>query len=67
MNKKTVSPLAAALGVAFMASATLAPMASAVENPFAAETLTAGYNLAEKDAEGKCGEGKCGEGKCGSH
>ena len=36
MNKKTVSPLAAALGVAFMASATLAPMAFAVENPFSA-------------------------------
>jgi uncharacterized low-complexity protein len=60
MNKKTLSPLAAALGAAFMASATLAPIASAVENPFAAEQLTAGYNLAEKDAEGKCGEGKCG-------
>jgi uncharacterized low-complexity protein len=71
MIKKTFSPLAVAVGAAYLASATLAPVASASENPFAAEPLQAGYNLAEKDAEGKCGEGKCGgekadtEGKCG--
>lgn len=71
MNKKFASPLAAAVGAAFMASAVVAPVASAAENPFAAESLSAGYKLAENSAEGKCGEGKCGEkkaereGKCG--
>ena len=66
MNKKTLSPLVTAVGAAFMASISLSPAASATENPFAAEQLPAGYNLAEKEAEGKCGEGKCGEGKCGA-
>ena len=59
--------LTAALGVAMLAGASAAPV-QAAENPFAAEDLSAGYQLAEhhdKDAEGKCGEGKCGEGKCG--
>ena len=65
MAKKLVTPLAAAVGAAFVASASLAPLATAAENPFAAQELTSGYNLASKDAEGKCGEGKCGEGKCG--
>jgi uncharacterized low-complexity protein len=66
MNKKTLSPLATAVGAAFIASVSLSPAVSATENPFAAEQLSAGYNLAEKEAEGKCGEGKCGEGKCGA-
>ncbi|MEQ9462396.1 MAG: hypothetical protein RJQ10_01935 [Haliea sp.] len=67
-------PLAIALGAAFLASSVV-PMASAEANPFAAEQLNTGYNLAsynshgEGDHEGKCGEGKCGEkdgeGKCG--
>lgn len=67
-------PLALALGAAFLASSVV-PMASAEANPFAAEQLNTGYNLAnygshgEGDHEGKCGEGKCGEkegeGKCG--
>ncbi len=73
--KKVVTPLASALGAAVVTSAMLAPMAFASENPFAATELSSGYNLASKDAEGKCGEGKCGteaaakkaghEGKCG--
>ena len=71
-------PLAAALGAAFLASA-IAPLASAEMNPFSAQQLSGGYDLAsfahheegEKKAEGKCGEGKCGdkkaegEGSCG--
>src|SRR5690606_6511661 len=72
-------PLAFALGAAFLASSVV-PMASAEANPFGAEQLNTGYNLAnygshgEGDHEGKCGEGKCGEkdgeekdgeGKCG--
>ena len=71
-------PLAAALGAAFLATA-ISPLASAEVNPFSAQQLSGGYDLANfgKDAEGKCGEGKCGddkaegaakaegEGKCG--
>lgn len=66
MNKPTMKPLAAAMGVALAASA-FVPAASAAttDNPFAIQELTAGYDLANKGAEGKCGEGKCGEGKCG--
>jgi uncharacterized low-complexity protein len=59
-------PLAVALGAAFLASS-IAPLATAEVNPFSAQQLSGGYDLANygKDAEGKCGEGKCGEGKCG--
>lgn len=70
---KSNKPLAAALGAAFLASS-IVPLASAEVNPFSAQQLSGGYDLAsfDKDAgEGKCGEGKCGEekadgeGKCG--
>jgi uncharacterized low-complexity protein len=80
MTKKNV-PLAAAVGAAFLASASLNVSAGIASdaNPFAAEDLSSGYNLAmlsdhesdDKKKEGKCGEGKCGEegkkkeGKCG--
>jgi uncharacterized low-complexity protein len=70
-------PLAAALGAAFLATA-ISPLASAEVNPFSAQMLSGGYDLAnydkhkegscgEKgDAEGSCGEGKTkAEGKCG--
>ena len=65
-------PLAVALGAAFLAG-TIAPIASAEVNPFSAQHLSGGYDLAnyDKHGEGKCGEGKCGgdkakgEGKCG--
>lgn len=52
-------------------------MALANDNPFSANALDSGYQLAQADTkaqEGKCGEGKCGaksakketkEGKCG--
>ena len=68
--------LAAALGAAFLATS-VAPLASADVNPFAATPLNAGYDLAnygshegscggDKDMEGKCGEGKAKkEGQCG--
>lgn len=71
MTKQPIKPMAAAVGVAFAASMALAPAALANQNPFQADQLSSGYNLASKDAEGKCGgdkaegEGKCGEGKCG--
>ncbi|MFI2812294.1 MULTISPECIES: hypothetical protein [Microbulbifer] len=78
MTKKNL-PLAAAVGAAFIASASMNVSAGVGNaNPFAAEELSSGYNLAmlsehgdEKNKEGKCGEegkkkeGKCGEGKCG--
>lgn len=81
MTKQPIKPMAATVGVAFAASMALAPAALANQNPFQADQLSSGYNLASKDAEGKCGgdkaegegkcgegkqgEGKCGEGKCG--
>lgn len=65
MTKQFIKPMAAAVGVAFAASMALAPVAMASTNPFQADQLSSGYNLASKRAEGKCGEGKCGEGKCG--
>ncbi len=62
MTKKITTPLAAAVGAAFVASAALAPLTHANgSNPFAATELTSGYNLASKHGEGKCGEGKCGD------
>ena len=65
---KSKKPLAAALGAAFLASS-IAPVVSAEVNPFSAQQLSGGYDLANfgdhKGEEGKCGEGKCGEGKCG--
>ena len=81
MTKQSIQPMAAAVGVAFAASMALAPAALATQNPFQADQLSSGYNLARKHVEGKCGgdkaegegkcgegkqgEGKCGEGKCG--
>lgn len=65
--------LSIALGSAF-AAATLMPVAHAA-NPFSADTLQNGYQVAQADTkakDGKCGEGKCGgaeskakDGKCG--
>jgi uncharacterized low-complexity protein len=65
-------PIAAALGAAFLA-ASVAPLASADSNPFSAQQLSGGYDLANYNShkEGGCGEGKCGaakgegEGSCG--
>lgn len=69
-----IKPIAAALGAAFLASS-FAPVASAASNPFSAQQLSGGYDLANFDhhAEGGCGdkkaEGSCGdkkaEGSCG--
>jgi len=72
MSKKT-NVLALAMGTAFAASLTSAPLASADENPFKIESLKSGYQVASADKakDGKCGEGKCGgdkkdkEGACG--
>jgi len=67
-----VKPLAAAVGVAFVASLAFSSVAVADDNPFASTDLDSGYMMAggDKGEEGKCGEGKCGgdtgeEGSCG--
>jgi len=61
LNEK-MKPITAVVGTAFVATLATAGAANA-ENPFAAEVLDEGYDqLAQADAEGKCGEGKCGEG-----
>jgi uncharacterized low-complexity protein len=64
-------PLAAALGAAFLATS-ISPLVTAESNPFSAQQLSGGYDLAnyDKHKEGSCGEGKCGskaggEGSCG--
>ena len=70
MNKQQL--LSVAVGSAF-AAVTLMPVAHAA-NPFAADTLQNGYQVAQTDIkkkDGKCGEGKCGaekkkDGKCGA-
>lgn len=75
MKKSIVS---IAVGSAFVASAALAPVANAADNPFSGAKLESGYQLAQADTktkDAKCGgdkgkEAKCGgdkakEGKCG--
>ncbi|KXB30956.1 hypothetical protein AT959_09610 [Dechloromonas denitrificans] len=74
MKKQNLVSLA--VGSAF-AAITLSPVAHAADNPFAANKLEAGYQLAQADKmkDGKCGEAKCGadkkatekkkDGKCG--
>jgi uncharacterized low-complexity protein len=49
-------PLAVALGAAFLATS-VAPLVSAKANPFSAQHLSGGYNLAshQKDSEGNSG------------
>ena len=66
MANSVKKPLAAALSAAFLATS-IAPLASAEVNPFAANTLSSGYDLVNyaHHEEGKGAEGKCGEGKCG--
>lgn len=60
-DKNTLKPLAIALGAVL---ATGLSVSNAAENPFGMKSLSSGYMVAEKAAEGKCGEGKCGEKKC---
>jgi len=72
MNKPKTNPLVTAIGSAFVAATALSAVALssstfAAENPFQADQLRSGYNLAAGHAEGKCGEGKCGEGKAKAH
>ncbi len=73
MNKQQLMTIT--LGSAFAAVAGWP--AHAADNPFQAQALKSGYQVAQADTktrDGKCGEGKCGgdkkstkgqEGKCG--
>jgi uncharacterized low-complexity protein len=72
-QKKSLKPVALAIGATFAASLAGTSVANAADNPFGASKLSSGYMVAA--AEGKCGEGKCGagmmkekaaEGKCGA-
>ncbi len=68
--------MAVIVGGAFAATLAMSPVVHADQNPFAAKSLSNGYQVAdggEKMKDGKCGEGKCGsskkkakEGKCGA-
>jgi uncharacterized low-complexity protein len=59
-QKKSLKPVALALGTTFAASLAGTSVANAADNPFEASKLAGGYMVAA--AEGKCGEGKCGAG-----
>ena len=61
-TKKTA--LSLAVGTAFAATALLAPVVHAADNPFSLTKLDSGYQLAEAD---KAKDGKCGEAKCGAN
>jgi uncharacterized low-complexity protein len=69
MSSKTIKPLAGLLGAALLTGAVSTHVNAGTLNPFVADELQSGYNLANFDkheGEGKCGEGKCGEGKAGA-
>ncbi|MBP6035291.1 MAG: hypothetical protein KA603_04055, partial [Azonexus sp.] len=61
---KSKSAITLAIGSAFLATATLAPIAHAADNPFSLTKLDSGYQLAAADDKAK--DGKCGEAKCGA-
>jgi uncharacterized low-complexity protein len=68
MPKNTMTPVATLIGAAVVGSLSMANLAQAADNPFAAEQLSGGSLILA--SEGSCGEGKCGnkgdgEGKCG--
>ncbi len=57
LKKRTLKPVAAALGTTFVIALTAFPVAKAADNPFSLTEISSGYMVADK-AEGKCGEGK---------
>lgn len=65
MNNK-ISSMSALFGAAVVASASLAPLASAADASFTAHSLNAGYTLADASSAKSEGEHKCGEAKCGA-
>jgi uncharacterized low-complexity protein len=60
MLKVAKKPITIIIGSTFVATLGLSSVASADTNPFTANELDGGYQLAAADAEGKCGKGKCG-------
>ena len=60
----TQKTIALAISGAFALSVAATTQASATENPFAAKTLSSGYQVA--DADVKMNDGKCSTGKCGA-
>ncbi len=68
MTNNIKHTLIAIFGSVFLAFS-LAPVASANDNPFTASPLDSGYDVVSQteadDKCGKCGEGKCGESVCG--
>ncbi len=62
LMKRTLKPIAAAIGTTFVVALAASPIANAADNPFSLTEISSGYMVADK-AEGKCGEGKCGEAK----
>lgn len=68
MATKSITAMKSALGLAVMSTGlAVSASATAGENPFLAQDLGSGYQLASKDMEGKCGEAKCGENKAAKH
>jgi len=65
MKQPTKNTFKSTIGMAFISTSLILPMASMADNPFAATDLGNGYQLAGKHAGDKPGEGKCGEGKRG--
>ena len=56
----SLKPIATGLGLAVAATALTASInANAAQNPFATQSLSSGYMVADA-AEGKCGDAKCG-------
>ncbi|MDA3934582.1 MAG: hypothetical protein PF630_09715 [Gammaproteobacteria bacterium] len=71
-RKLIVTPLAVAIGTAFIASSAMAADLDSHELAFGSVDLNQGYMLGgDKGEEGSCGEGdkgeegSCGEGSCG--
>ncbi len=62
LKKRTLKPVAAALGTTFVVALAAFPVANAADNPFNLTEISSGYMVADQ-SEGKCGEGKCGGGK----
>jgi len=60
----TQKSIALAVSGAFALSIA-ATSVNAAENPFAAKSLSSGYQIAEQDTKMK--DGKCGAGKCGAN
>jgi len=67
--KTSKTLMSAAIGSAFAATAALAPVVHAADNPFAATQPSSGYQLAQADGkmkDGSCGGDKKKDGSCGS-